>query len=197
MTNPINETMSMNIKDYLKVYDNAIDLKTCKSIVKQLKKADWQMHTYYHPSSQEYKSYEKELSVSWLDTPETKQVQDLVWHVIQRYINDLGPAFHEWYSGWQGYTQLRYNRYDVNTQMKIHCDHIHTIFDGERKGIPTLTVLGGLNEGYEGGDLVLWQTDKIVLKTGSIMIFPSNFLYPHRVDEVTKGTRYSFVSWVW
>jgi predicted 2-oxoglutarate/Fe(II)-dependent dioxygenase YbiX len=71
------------------------------------------------------------------------------------------------------------------------------MFDGERKGIPTLSILGALNDDYEGGELVFWESEKIELKAGSIMIFPSNFMYPHRVDTVTKGTRYSYVSWVW
>ncbi len=46
-------------------------------------------------------------------------------------------------------------------------------------------------------NLVFWQDTHITLKAGEIMIFPSNFLYPHRVDLVTKGTRYSYVSWTW
>jgi predicted 2-oxoglutarate/Fe(II)-dependent dioxygenase YbiX len=81
--------------------------------------------------------------------------------------------------------------------MKEHCDHIHSMFDGTRKGIPSLSILGSLNNDYEGGELVFWQDQKIELKAGSIMIFPSNFLYPHKVVEVTKGVRYSYVSWVW
>ena len=35
------------------------------------------------------------------------------------------------------------------------------------------------------------------IKQGEIMIFPSVFLYPHRVAPVTKGVRDTFVSWVW
>ncbi len=102
-----------------------------------------------------------------------------------------------WYSSWNGYTQLRYNRYNTDTQMKLHCDHIHSMFDGDRKGVPTLSILGSLNDDYEGGELVFWEQEEIQLKAGQIMIFPSNFMYPHKVIEVTKGTRYSFVSWVW
>jgi predicted 2-oxoglutarate/Fe(II)-dependent dioxygenase YbiX len=30
---------------------------------------------------------------------------------------------------------------------------------------------------------------------GSLIIWPSNFLYPHCVKPVTKGTRYSIVAW--
>ena len=34
-------------------------------------------------------------------------------------------------------------------------------------------------------------------QTGDILIFPSNFMYPHRVEPVKKGIRFSFVSWVY
>lgn len=29
-----------------------------------------------------------------------------------------------------------------------------------------------------------------------IIIFPGVFLYPHKITPITKGTRHSFVSWV-
>ena len=81
--------------------------------------------------------------------------------------------------------------------MNLHCDHIHTIFDGQRKGIPTLSLLGSLNDNYEGGDLILFDDFKIELEKGDLIIFPSNFLYPHRVEPVLSGVRYSYISWVW
>jgi predicted 2-oxoglutarate/Fe(II)-dependent dioxygenase YbiX len=59
-----------------------------------------------------------------------------------------------------------------------------------------LTLLGFLNDDYDGGDLYLCN-QKINTKTGDILIFPSNFLYPHRVEPVIMGIRYSWVSWVW
>ena len=54
-----------------------------------------------------------------------------------------------------------------------------------------------LNDDYEGGDFIMWETEKIELPQGSIMIFPSNFMYPHKVTPVTEGTRYSYVSWTY
>ena len=32
-------------------------------------------------------------------------------------------------------------------------------------------------------------------KPNSMLIWPSSFLYPHGVEPVTKGTRYSIVAW--
>jgi predicted 2-oxoglutarate/Fe(II)-dependent dioxygenase YbiX len=81
--------------------------------------------------------------------------------------------------------------------MKEHCDHIHSLFDGERKGIPILSIVGLLNDDYQGGDFIMWGSKKINLKTGDVLVFPSNFLFPHRISPINNGIRYSFVSWAW
>ena len=78
--------------------------------------------------------------------------------------------------------------------MRKHYDHIRSLFDGERKGIPVLSILGVLNDDYEGGEFLVNDRD-FNLKQGDIILFPSCFMYPHEVKEVTKGTRYSFISW--
>ena len=78
--------------------------------------------------------------------------------------------------------------------MRKHYDHIHSIFDGQMKGVPIVSIVANLNEDYKGGEFVC-RDKKINLKTGDILMFPSNFMYPHKVKETTEGTRYSFVSW--
>jgi predicted 2-oxoglutarate/Fe(II)-dependent dioxygenase YbiX len=42
----------------------------------------------------------------------------------------------------------------------------------------------------------MFDNTEIKFKQGDLIIFPSIFLYPHRVEPVTKGVRYSFISWV-
>ena len=81
--------------------------------------------------------------------------------------------------------------------MQNHCDHIHSMFDGVRKGVPILSLIGILSNDYEGGELTFFEDKKIDTKKGDLLVFPSNFLYPHKVAPVTKGVRYSYVSWVW
>jgi len=190
--------MSLNVKDYVKIYDDFLDKKTCKAIVKGLKKTDWRLHTFYQANTGNFVSYDKELSIAYgTEIPETVELQKKIWSAIEQYVVKDHAHMSEWYSGWNGYTQVRYNRYNTDTQMKLHCDHIHSMFDGNRKGIPTLSILGSLNDDYEGGELVFWEQEAIELKAGSIMLFPSNFMYPHKVMPVTKGVRYSYVSWAW
>jgi predicted 2-oxoglutarate/Fe(II)-dependent dioxygenase YbiX len=53
-----------------------------------------------------------------------------------------------------------------------------------------------LNDNYEGGEFAFWNKEKkVVLKKGSVLMFPSNFMYPHEIMPVTKGTRYSIITW--
>lgn len=190
-------TMPMNVKDYVKIYDGFLDKDLCEKAVEELQTANWQMHSFYNPSTGGYEQYDKELSISYLDTATAKTIQDKMWFALDQYIRNDFQIMAKWYNSWSGYSRIRFNRYNVDTRMELHCDHIHSMFDGQRKGVPVLSILGSLNDDYEGGDLIMWESEKIHLKGGSIMVFPSNFMYPHRVDEVTSGTRYSYVSWAW
>ena len=63
---------------------------------------------------------------------------------------------------------------------------------------PPYSYIVFLNDDYKGGEFLMFDhEEKIELKAGDIMIFPSVFLYPHKVAPVTKGIRDAFVSWVW
>ncbi len=91
-------------------------------------------------------------------------------------------------------TPIRINRYEIGNNIDEHIDHIHSIFDGTYKGIPVISFVGVLNDDYEGGDFII-RGEKVALKTGDVIMFPSCYLYPHEVTTITKGTRYSIVAW--
>ena len=40
------------------------------------------------------------------------------------------------------------------------------------------------------------EIKRLKLSAGSIVFFPSNFMYPHSIEPITKGTRYSIVAWL-
>ncbi len=189
--------MSMNVMDYVKIYDNFIDPKICKKIISKLKKADWQKHSFYAYSNDSTKSHNDDFYVSTGLDDVRFQIMNNMKSVVEQYIKVEMKDCDQWFNSFHGFTHLRWNKYTKDTNMKLHCDHIHSMFDGRIKGIPTLSILGAINDDYEGGELVFWESETIQLKAGEIMIFPSNFMYPHKVNTITKGTRYSYVSWVW
>ena len=190
--------MKKNIEDYAVVYPGSLSKDVCKRTLKELKKATWQQHTFYDPKIDENftRSGKHELSVSYAEEVSTRAaMMDATWKAISKYV--LEDLKFPWYAGWNGFTLVRFNKYSLSTKMAEHCDHIHSIFDGKRRGIPILSIVGSLNENYTGGELIMFKDKEIKLKTGDILIFPSNFMYPHRVEPVKTGTRFSFVSWVY
>lgn len=189
--------MYKNLSDYVKLYDNFFTKEFCCEVVKQLGHNNWEEHSFYSARNDARIKYDNELSTSYSQIPLSNEINNKLWFGIERYVLKDFSFCKDWFSGWDGYTPVRFNKYTPSTKMKLHCDHIHSMFDGMRKGIPTLTILGGLNDNYEGGEFIMWQDTEIKIPPGSLLIFPSNFMYPHEVRPVKSGTRYSFVSWVW
>ena len=190
--------MKENIKDYVKIFKKAISPQLCKKVIKDINnnKKHWQEHYYSDPVKKNKitRSGKYEFSITYLETANTMSVTKKLWPLLKTYIADLNFP---WFNSWDGYTAIRWNIYNQKEKMQSHCDHIHTMFDGNRKGIPTLAILGVLNDNYDGGEFKMFEDTIYKLKTGDVIIFPSIFLYPHKVLPVKKGKRYSYVSWVW
>ena len=91
-------------------------------------------------------------------------------------------------------TDFRINRYKEGDFMSKHCDNIHHSH-GQEYGFPQATVLLYLNDDYEGGEFYV-AGKKFEPKKSSALIFPSNFMFPHEAKVVTKGTRWSIVTWL-
>lgn len=74
--------------------------------------------------------------------------------------------------------------------------HVDCGFNSPVRKLSFTLQLSDPNE-YEGGDLRLYTDDKPTIanrKQGFVTVFPSYVL--HEVTPVTKGTRYSLVSWI-
>ena len=195
--------MNKNIESYVFHKKNFLNEKCCDNIINELNKCDWEKHEWYQARTDLYnkKSGDNEPEVCYAEKSRIRpdrgfyhDVMTKLHSTILEYIKNLQ---FDWFDGWEGYSDIRFNRYSPGQEMRNHCDHIHSLFDGERKGIPTLSILGILNDEYEGGELIMCENKKIDTKKGDLLIFPSNFLYPHKIAPVTKGVRYSYVSWVW
>ena len=207
--------MKKNIEDYLFHKKDFLDKDFCKSVVENLKGSEWERHDFTG-----YETNDPEHGFGWQrevkSTPSGNQEPDFLGHTgsgwkefqaetnnyiirqlssaLSEYIRSFG---YKWFNGWNGYSVIKFLRYSETQQMAEHCDHISSLFDGNVKGIPMLSVVGQLNEDFDGGEFVMFGDKVIDFESGDVIIFPSNFMYPHRVEPVTKGARYSYVSWAY
>jgi len=194
--------MNKELTSYVKVFNNAINDSLIDASLKSLETVNFIKHEFVnyheHKISQtgDPATYSPHLDSSdtSFDTDCYKGLMENVYECLKKYFSET--VNFAWYNSWNGYTPIKFNKYEIGTQMVNHCDHISDIFDGTIKGIPVLSIIGVLNEGYDGGDLVLFDDITYPLNKGDIIIFPSVFLYPHKITPITKGTRHSFVSWV-
>ena len=184
----------MEILDY--VYTtNVVSKQICKDILSVIKNQEWEKHKWYSNITNTSTSEEtKELDVQ----PTSQSLQN----ILTPCIIEAGKQYNQKFSKKEAklsqfintFSPVRFNKYEKGTIMRKHYDHIHSIFDGNRKGIPVLSMLGVLNEDYEGGKFLI-RDKEFKLKQGDMILFPSCFMFPHEVTEVTKGERYSFISW--
>jgi predicted 2-oxoglutarate/Fe(II)-dependent dioxygenase YbiX len=196
--------MLENIKDYIFV-TNVIEKNQCESIIKDITvNNEWDIHKwqrYGESLASEVTFPNRECEVAEPTEEQCQMMNNYMFRAIKEYNEYLEQhCVYNDFIGTSGVSRVgivRFNRYNVHSTMKCHNDHIHTLFDGSRKGIPILSIVVLLNENYEGGEFVFFKDYEIKLKTGDILIFPSNFLFPHRVCKVTKGTRFSAVTWAW
>lgn len=185
-----------NLTDYILRLPNLIDSGIADETVKYLEdeRTIWEEHVFYNNRNGEYSSNGEDCFYSRSILPNHNDLMDKVWDAVNKYVVDTNKS--DYFNSWEGFTQVEFHRYHPTSKMLKHCDHIHSIFDGEVKGIPILTVLGVLNDGYTGGEFVMFEDTVIPFGKGDVIVFPSCFLYPHEVRQLMDGVRYSFVSWV-
>ena len=184
------------------VVEKIIPADLCDAIVQDIETRPWGSHVWYQPTTGSHVSEEtKELDIQYATQPLQKE--------LKNYIIEAGRQYNQNYSYqhpscvrrtgqiMNNFSPIRFNRYSPGQIMRQHHDHISDIFDGKIKGIPVLSFIINFNDDYEGADLFFWEDSVFKLGKGDIIMFPSNFLFPHGVTEATKGKRYSGVTWAW
>ena len=187
------------LKDLIHVEKGIIPANLCDHIIQDIETREWRPHTWYNAVSGTMGSEETmELDVQSI----TSERQQLLTPIMIQ----AGSAYNQKYS-YKGcertgqimnkFSSIRFNRYGKGQIMRQHHDHIHSLFDGNEKGIPVLSFILNLNDNYRGADLYFWRDHAVHLGKGDIIMFPSLFLFPHGVTEAREGVRYSAVSWAW
>lgn len=86
-----------------------------------------------------------------------------------------------------GYELLRY------TEGQFYVQHTDSFKEQPR----ALSCIIALNDDYDGGEISFFSRElSYKLKKGSVIMFPSNFMYPHEIQKVVSGTRYSIITWL-
>ena len=192
------------INDYI-LKTNILPKTFCKDILAQVNSNEWTTHDWYYPETKKYEHTVYDPQIQFADTLIEMQLFSFIKNGVKEYMEHIkkDPVINSEMldqdsvvdvPGITNFSKPRFNKYSVGTLIHSHLDHIHSIFDGDYKGIPILTILFHLNDNYTGGEFVM-RGEEIKLQAGDLVMFPSNFMYPHKVRKIKTGTRYTCVTW--
>lgn len=88
---------------------------------------------------------------------------------------------------------LKYQANSYSTGFALHIDH------GDTASNRAISISIALNNDYDGGEFVFKLPEGEVVyeqNIGDVLVFPSNWMFPHKVNKIKEGTRYAMVSWL-
>jgi len=191
---PILIKPTSKLEDFVQVFDNMLSEEDCNLILNEYQDSSEWNHTQLGTGdidknrrncmeisiSQDY-IMEKNFDVR-------KNIDNVIFEAVKNVItnyNNLVPTFRIDID--TGYQILRYKEGEFYTQ--------HT--DSFKQQQRSLSCSIQLNENYDGGEFALFDREMMIrTKPGSVIVFPSNFMYPHEIMPVIKGTRYSIITWL-
>ena len=187
------ESPQLSIKNYIITIENAIPHDLCDTILKEYKDSnEWRPSLVGNGKGILDTNIRNcdliGLSNFKKDQPIRKKIDDDLYHYIakigKKYTSKIGLNTNIIEKDC-GYDLLRYKKNGFYIQ------HVDSRFDSRR-----LTCSLLLNNNYEGGEFAFFDRKLIYkLKKGSALLFPSNFIYEHEILPITKGTRYTVITW--
>lgn len=137
------------------------------------------------------------------DRERRKQLDQTIFETIGPVIKEYADSFdgHLSYEADEGYDILKYEPGDYYREHTDDPEKVEVDENGNLKPSSLIkrkvTFIVQLNEDFEGGGLSFFDdTHRIEVKKGSVILFPSNYLFPHQALPVTKGVRYSLITWI-
>lgn len=182
-----------NLKDYIIVIKNALTHQLCDAILDEFKNSDeWQDTIIGSGTVEKNVRNCKTVVISY---PHVIQKNEKVRLKLDKYIFlSASKCIQEYNAKFphckieedSGYELLKY------PEGCFYIEHTDS-FKARPRAVSCSFIL---NDDFEGGEFAFFNRElKYKLEKGDALLFPSNFMYPHEVMPVAKGTRYSIITW--
>jgi len=119
---------------------------------------------------------------------------------IAKHYADRANSITNWQFQLDMVEPLQITKYEKNGHYDFHSDGngFSRTVNNEKTRKLSMSII--LNDDYEGGEFEFHlprdEVLKIKPKANSCIMFPSNFIFAHKVNPVNKGTRYAVVGWM-
>lgn len=186
--------MITTLLDYIKVYKNTLTSEECDRIVLHPKNNEtWDLCLPVWDKTRNYTIENRRkcdhINIS-TEGKSYKEIDNMLYEkfsdVMKRHAEDSYLTL----DVDSGYTLLKYEKGGG------YIRHIDASRDVHRH----ISCVILLNDDFKGGELTFFGSDGIDEYTpefnkGDMILFPSNYMYPHTIKRITSGTRYVVTTW--
>ena len=182
-----------NLNDYIVVLENVFTPNLCDAILEEYVNSEEWIDTAVGDGSVE-KDIRSATTIEMSQQYTLEKNYDVRKKLDSYAFASVGDAIRRYSEKFEncsieedsGYELLRYQEGQFYIQ---HCDS----FKARPRAVSCSIAL---NDDYEGGEFGFFDRELVIkAPKGGAVLFPSNFMYPHEIMPVTKGTRYSIITW--
>ena len=186
----------MEIKNFIKIYDEALPWNVLSNLIRFANISDF-LETKIGGGDKTKVDFNVRKTYSLNLSNLSGSISNIHWYNLLYFYLKNGLDLYQKDCGISenisGINSIQILKYENSGFYTWHTDHFAEI-------PRTMSCILLLNNDYEGGNLCFrnpggsgeWEVE---VKPNRMIIWPSNFLYPHTVKPVTKGKRYSVVAW--
>ena len=186
----------MELKNFVAIYDDVLPIKVIGNLIRYANKTEFEKAKIVDSNNSENLNIRKTYTSILTNTGSSMTSchwHNLLYFFFKNGLNKYKDQNNTIDFAYNHITDIEILKYEKNGFYTWHTDHCAEI-------PRTMSCILLLNNDYEGGNLCFrnpngseeWQVD---VKPNRMIIWPSNFLYPHTVKPVTRGVRYSVVAW--
>jgi predicted 2-oxoglutarate/Fe(II)-dependent dioxygenase YbiX len=181
-----------SINDYIVVFENVVTDALCDAILEEYANTNEWLDTHIKGGVDKNVRSAQTILMS---TEEVILRNEKARRKLDRYVfASAGLAIKKYNEKFNGAhieedTGYEFLRYETGQFYTEHTDS----FMGSPRAV---SCSFALNDDYGGGEFGFFGRElSIKAPKGAAVLFPSNFMYPHEILPVTKGTRYSIITW--
>jgi len=183
----------MDLREFVQVYDNVLPQSTLTTFLKVCKTFDWDDATVGYDEIKKDIRQVKKCNLE--DT--SNSMTNVHWFNVMR---------HSFFTLLEDYLSSKklsatFGPIDALQVLQYkETDHYTYHHDSAPNTPRTFSFIFFVNENFEGGELAFQNPNgtgeyTIPKKENRMIIWPSSFLFPHKVMPVKNGERYSVVAW--
>ena len=191
---------NISFSTFIKVYDNTLTEQFCKNVCEKLDNDGRKKLGVFNKYKETDPNFKTSLDLHISRLPEWKEEDDVFFTTISQFLKQYREDIQTSTNGKFFYGDVDDYFSDTGYQVKVykpdgHYDWHSDYAIHDYSGVRALTFIWYLNEDFDEGETEFFNGEKIIPKTGRLLIFPANWIYVHRGCTVKTKNKYIATGW--